>query len=82
MTRVVVKVLVKVVVVVVVVMGVVVVGVVVVGVVVVGVVVEEVRVGRFVVKGNRSRLQVESRKVERTDPSHLQSGMPDLKAPQ
>ena len=45
-------------------------------------VVEEVRVGRFMVRGDSSRLQVRSRKVEKSDPSRLQSGMPDLKAPQ
>ena len=43
---------------------------------------EEVRVERFVVRGDSSRLQVRSRKVEKSDPSRLQSGMPDLKAPQ
>ena len=41
-----------------------------------------VKVGRFVVKGNSSQRQMEDRRVERTDPSRLQSGTLDLKAPQ
>ena len=41
-----------------------------------------VKVGRFVVKGNSSQRQMEGRRVERTDPSRLQSGTLDLKAPQ